>query len=79
MSENILFRDGTSTIDKWPSVQNCLCAKTNPFFRLLIYLEVASSVLKVANEENVVMWKNIVREMAELIQQNYKGGRVKLF
>jgi hypothetical protein len=35
--------------------------------------------LKVANEENVVMWKDIVTEMAELIQQNYKGGRVKTF
>lgn len=40
---------------------------------------IASSILKVVNEQNVVMLKDIITEMAELIQQSYEGGRIKVF
>lgn len=40
---------------------------------------IASSILKVANKRNVMMWKDIITEMTELILQNYEGGRIKVF
>ncbi|KAI7864966.1 hypothetical protein BDF14DRAFT_1931718 [Spinellus fusiger] len=47
--------------------------------RILYKDEIASSILKVANEQKEVLGKNIVAELSDLIEKNYDGKNMSLY
>lgn len=79
MSENILFKEGILTSNKQLFVTNYLWVKTKPSLRLLIQLAISSSIVKVANEQKMVCWEDVINDLKELIKENYDGKSFKVY
>ncbi|ORE00766.1 hypothetical protein BCV72DRAFT_310646 [Rhizopus microsporus var. microsporus] len=46
---------------------------------ILFKEEISCSIIKVANEQKVVRWEDLINDLAELIKENYNGKSVKVY